>query len=349
MPVNVCFHSTDTGTGTQAVRDITRKLLDDLIERDGITLEKKVPLKVHFGEKGNVTFVRPENFEGVIEYLKERDIESCYMETSTLYGGQRYKKELHEQTALEHGFTQLPVVFADGEHGEEFAEVEIGKRHFDTFKVGRKFLDYRQLIVLSHFKGHMLSGFGGAIKQLSMGCAAKGGKLGMHAGEKPRIRNRKCRRCNLCKTRCNVDALVIEKKRSWIDHSKCVGCGACMAICPYKAISIFSVGSLLKFFGIGNPFMEKLVEGAYAAAKDKRNIYLNFAVNITRGCDCEPRKMKPVMDDMGIFASSDPVAVDKACFDMAQERGRKFRGEKAFAYAESIGLGSADYTLHRLD
>jgi uncharacterized Fe-S center protein len=348
MPVNVYYHRTDSDTDTTSVNGITRKLLGELVEKEGIALEKKIPLKVHFGEKGNVTFVRPENFLGIIEFLKERDIGSCYMETCTLYGGQRYKSELHEQIALEHGFTQLPIVFADGEHGENFAEVEIDRRHFRTFKVGKAFQDYGQLIVLTHFKGHMLSGFGGAIKQLSMGCAAKGGKLGMHAGEKPRIRNRKCKRCNLCKTRCNVDALVIEEKNSWIDHSKCVGCGACMAICPYKAISIISFGTMLKFFGIGNPFLEKLVEGAYAAAKGKRNIYLNFAVNITRGCDCEPRKMKPVMEDMGIFASTDPVAIDKACFDMALERGKKFRGGKAFPYAESIGLGSSSYTLFDL-
>ena len=193
----------------------------------------------------------------------------------------------------------------------------------------------------------MLAGFGGAIKQLSMGHAAKGGKMAMHIGEKPHIISRKCNQCELCKTRCNEDALIIGKK-SWIDHAKCVGCGACMAICPHKAISIFSVKSILKFIGIGNPFIEKLVEGAYAAQKGKKNIYMNFAMNITPGCDCEPKTMKPVMDDFGIFISTDPVAIDKACYDMAQEKGKKFRGFKTFPYAESIGLGSADYSLHEL-
>jgi hypothetical protein len=200
------------------------------------------------------------------------------------------------------------------------------------------------LIVISHFKGHLLAGFGGAIKQLSMGFAAKGGKLAIHIGEKPHIINRKCKQCNLCKTRCNEDALIIGKK-SKIDQIKCVGCGACMAICPYKAITIISFKNIIKFIGIGNPFIEKLVEGAYAAQLNKKNIYFNFAMNITKGCDCEPKKMTPIMDDFGIFISTDPVAIDKACYDIAKKRGKKFKGYNTFAYAQNIGLGTIHYEL----
>ena len=259
-----------------------------------------------------------------------------------------FKKELHEKTAKEHGFTQLPIIFADGDHGEAFSEVEINKKHFSSFKIGKAFLEYAQILVLSHFKGHRLAGFGGAIKQLSMGHAAKGGKMAMHIGEKPHIVSRKCKQCHICETRCNVSALNIGEK-SRIDHDKCVGCGACMAICPHKAISIFTAKSILKFLGFGNPFIEKLVEGAYAAQKGKKNIYMNFAMNVTIGCDCESRKMKPIMDDFGIFISTDPVAIDKVCYDMAKERGKKFRGFKTFAYAEHIGLGSTEYVLHEAD
>lgn len=345
MSANVYFKKIDSTTDTKTVQAITKELLDTVIAQEKVSLQKQVPLKVHFGEHKNVTFVKPENYLGIIDYLQERDIESCYIETCVLYGGQRFKKELHEKTAAAHGFTQLPIVFADGEHGEAFTEVEIKKKHFNTFKVGKAFLDYDQLIVISHFKGHMLAGFGGAIKQLSMGHAAKGGKMAMHVGEKPRIVSRKCKQCHVCKTRCNVDALSIGKK-SRIDHTKCVGCGACMAICPHKAITIMSLKNLAKVFGIGNPFIEKLVEGAYAAQVNKKNIYINFAMNITAGCDCEAKKMKPIMDDFGIFISTDPVAIDKACYDMAQAKGKRFRGFKAFAYAEKIGLGTTDYTLH---
>jgi len=165
-------------------------------------------------------------------------------------------------------------------------------------------------------------------------------------GIKPRIRNRKCKKCQLCERRCNEHAITIGRK-SFIDHEKCVGCGACMAICPHKAISVHSLKGLFTLLGFKS-FREKLVEYAYAAQKGKKNIYMNFAMSVTAGCDCEPRDMKPVVGDFGIFASTDPVAIDKACFDMSKVNGKKFRGEATFPYAEKIGLGSSEYTLVEL-
>ena len=150
-------------------------------------------------------------------------------------------------------------------------------------------------------------------------------------------------KCHLCESRCNEHAITINKK-SFIDHDKCVGCGACAAICPHKAISIFSLRGLLSSVRFGT-FKEKLVEYAYAAQINKKNIYINFAMNITGGCDCEPRKMKPVIDDIGIFISTDPVAIDKACYEMAKNKGKKFRGSDIFKYAEKIGFGSQEYEL----
>ena len=341
---SVYFHKIDAGISVEDVQVISRKLLNEIIEKENISLEKKIPLKVHFGEKGNHTFIKSENYLGIIDFLQKREIETCYMETSVMYGGQRHNRKLHIKTAQEHGFTQLPIIIADGEQGEVFAEVEINQKNFKTCKIGKAFLDYAQLIVISHFKGHTLAGFGGAIKQLAMGHAAKGGKMAMHMGIKPHIINRKCIKCNLCKTRCNEQAITIGKK-SFIDHEKCVGCGACVSICPQKAVSIFTLKSVLHFIGIGNNFQEKIVEYALAAQKGKNNIYINFAMNITSGCDCEPRKMKILMEDVGIFISTDPVAIDKACHDIIKEKGKKFRGAKQFEYARSIGLGSPDYIL----
>jgi uncharacterized Fe-S center protein len=349
MPSTVYWHKIDNGTDVRTIQRISRQLLATLVERENVTLAERIPLKVHFGEAGNVTYVKPENYDGVIDLLEERGVEPVFMETSVLYGGKRYRSDVHEQTAREHGFTRLPIVFADGEAGEHFTEVEIDKKHFRTFKVGGAFGEYDQVLILAHFKGHMMAGFGGAIKQLGMGCAAKGGKLAMHSGVKPQISNRKCKRCKVCQTRCNADALIIEESRSYIDHDKCVGCGACMAICPHKAISVMTARGVLSMLGgMGNSFGERLAEGAYAAQLGKRNIYMNFAMSITRGCDCEGRKMRPVMDDFGIFASTDPVAIDKVCCDMAAQRGRKFRGQRTIAYAERIGMGSQDYVLQEI-
>lgn len=344
MRANVFFKPVGPHTPVSEIGQITRTLLDEIVVREGIVLEQKIPLKVHFGEKGNHTYLRSDNYLGIIDFLQKRGIETCYMETSVMYGGQRYNKELHLQTAAEHGFNQIPVVIADGEQGEAFVEVPVALNHFKSCKIGREFLGYGQVIVLSHFKGHFFAGFGGAIKQLSMGHASKGGKLAMHMGIKPRIRNRNCRHCGLCVQRCQEQAITLGAK-ACIDHRKCVGCGACVAICPHRAISIFSPKGILNALTQGKKFREKLVEYAYAAQMGKKNIYFNFAMNITRGCDCEPRKMKPLMDDFGIFVSTDPVAIDKVCLDMARERGKDFKGGEQLRYAEKVGLGSQQYTL----
>ncbi len=341
---NVYYKKVDAGTTVDEVRLMSRQLLEEIVERENVELSEKVPLKVHFGEKGNATFIKSENYEGIIDYLREKGIDTCYMETSVMYGGQRYNKELHVKTAAEHGFNQLPIVIADGEQGEVFVEVEVDLKHFKTCKIGGAFLDYDQLFVVSHFKGHMMAGFGGAIKQLAMGHASKGGKLAMHMGIKPRIVNRKCKKCNLCQTRCNEDAITIGKK-SFIDHETCVGCGACVAICPNKAVSIISAKGLYNGLLSGKKFREKLVEYAYAAQKGKKNIYFNFAINVTKGCDCEPKKMSPIMEDFGIFVSTDPVAIDKVCLDMARDRGNVFKGGEQLVYAEKVGLGSTKYRL----
>jgi uncharacterized protein len=327
------------------VQKITKNLLDKIISEQKIKLEKEIPLKVHFGEKGNVSYVKSENYEGIVEFLKNKKIKTSYIETSVMYGGQRHNKKLHLKTAKEHGFTQIPIIIADGENGEAFYEIEVNQKNLKRCKLGKEFENYKQIIVLSHFKGHFLAGFGGAIKQLAMGFASKGGKLEMHMGIKPKIVSRKCKKCKLCCERCNEKAITINSKKSVIDHERCVGCGACVSICPYKAISIFSFKGILHAIGIGSNFKEKLVEYALAGHKNRRNIYVNFIMNVTKGCDCEPRKMKPIIKDIGILVSTDPVAIDQACYDLVAEKGKKFRGEKQLKYAEKIGLGTRDYEL----
>ena len=314
-------------------------------------LEKKIALKVHFGEKGNKTFLPPGDYDGVIDFLTEAGCGCCFMETCVLYGGKRFRAEDHRRLALDHGFTRLPVVIADGEGGEEQTLVPVGLKHFGSCSLGKAFEEYRQVIVMSHFKGHALAGFGGAIKQLSMGFASKGGKLAMHMGIKPRIRSWRCRRCGLCVKRCQAGAIHLGKEkgtRSYIDHSVCLGCGACFSACPHHAVSVLSLYGLKTMLFQKRHFREKLAEYAFAAHSGRRNLYLNFALSITRGCDCEPRPMFPLLPDIGIFASLDPVAADQACWDACAERGRKFKGVEQLEYAEKIGLGSRTYELIRL-
>lgn len=337
----VYYKAIDSYSKTEGISTAAGELLKKLVEEEKLELENFIPLKVHFGEKGNNTYIESKNFAGIISYLKEKDIESAYIETNVLYRGERTTKEKHTKLAREHGFTELPVIIADGEHGEDYKEVEINKKNFNKCKIGKEIADKKQIIVISHFKGHMLAGFGGAIKQLGMGCAARGGKLAQHANSIPNINFFKCKGCSGCAKRCPENAITVDKKAK-IDKDKCVGCASCMAVCPYGAISNSWLASMTKSFN------ERLAEYAYAAAKDKNNIYITFAFNITKNCDCEGHSMKPVVNDVGVFASTDAVAIDKACLDVLDKNnGRTVfrRGRYTLDYAEKIGLGSMKYEL----
>jgi Uncharacterized Fe-S center protein len=337
----VYFKAVDSYSKTEEINQATKMVLNNLVEGEDITLEKYIPLKVHFGEKGNTTYIESKNFKGILEYFKERKIESAFMETNVLYKGQRTTSENHIKLALDHGFTELPIVIADGDHGENYEEIEINKKNFKKCKIGREYAKQKQVMIISHFKGHALAGFGGAIKQLAMGCASRGGKLAQHANSVPKISFFKCKACGACAKNCPEQAIVMESKAKII-KDKCVGCAACMTTCSFGAVSNSWLASLSKNFN------ERLAEYAYAAAKDKNNIYITYAFNITRHCDCDGHKMKPIAKDIGVFASTDPVALDQACLDLLDKNSGKTvfrRGRYTLEYAEKIGLGNRKYEL----
>jgi uncharacterized Fe-S center protein len=232
-------------------------------------------------------------------------------------------------------------VIADGEIGDEYAQIEINKPHFRTCKIGKAFTQYKQMIVINHFKGHMLTGFGGAIKQLAMGCAARGGKLDQHSSMRPFINPFTCKQCKTCVRHCPVDAIHIGRF-SRIQRKVCIGCAGCLAVCPAGAILSNPLSSLSR------AFPEKVAEYAFAAQKDKTCLYITFALNMTRQCDCYGRAMKPIFKDLGLFAATDPVAIDQACLDRINQReGKKVfrRGQYKLDYAQQIGLGSKEYEL----
>lgn len=344
---NVYFVPVSRKADDRELSAAARRLLECLIEREAVKLEEKLPLKVHFGEQGNRSYLKPGTYDGIIDLFEERGVASEFTETSVLYGGERFERDRHVRLAQKHGFTRIPVTIADGARGEAATEITVGQKHFQHCSIAAGLAAAPQVLVVSHFKGHMLAGFGGALKQLSMGFASKGGKMAMHMNVKPRIRAWKCKRCGACLRRCQVGAIALEP-RPRIDHSRCIGCGACFSICPHHAISILSWRGLVNALFGGRFFREKLAEYALAAHRGKRHLYLNFAVNITRGCDCEPHPMLNCCRNIGIFASLDPVAVDSACYAAVAAEGRKFRGREQLAYAEKIGVGSTDYTLIEL-
>ena len=351
---DVYFLPLNKKTSDGEVSAIAAKLLEHILQQEQITPASHLALKVHFGESGNRTYIHPECYDGILEVLKNKNIEASFIETSVLYGGNRRNAESHKKLAKDHGFTKLPVIIADGVAGEDSSLIPIeGGKHFKTCALGKGFEAFEQLLVLSHFKGHSLAGFGGAIKQLSMGFASKGGKMAMHMGIKPKLMNFLCVKCGLCTKRCQVDAIHIEPKgsgkKSSIDHSKCLGCGACYSACPRHAISILSLRGIRNMLFRKSDFREKLVEYALAAHQGRRNIYMNFAMSITKGCDCEPRPMLAAIPNIGIFVSTDPVAADAACYDACVRSGLKFKGGEQLAYAEKLGLGSRDYNLITLN
>ncbi|MDD3153675.1 MAG: DUF362 domain-containing protein [Victivallaceae bacterium] len=345
---NVYFKALPDGASEQEISAAGKEVLRALIDQEHIATAKKIPVKLHFGEKGNRTYLPPAVYDGAIDLLIERGAECSYIETSVLYGGERFSQARHLKLAAAHNFTRLPVVIADGAHGEDAQDILIQQKHFRTASIARALAEAEQVLVASHFKGHMLAGFGGAIKQLSMGFAAKGGKMAMHMGVKPRVFSFFCKGCKLCVTRCNENAITLHNGKAKIDHAKCVGCGACFSICPSHAVSIFSLAGFKNALFGGRLFREKLVEYAYASSHGKPHLFLTFAVHITRGCDCEPRPMRPCVGDLGVFASADPVAIDCACYEMAAAHGRKFRGREQLDYAEKIGLGSTRVQLIEL-
>jgi uncharacterized Fe-S center protein len=333
----VYFLGMDSHSDTQRVSSGAEELLDRIVKEENISLEKEVPLKVHFGEKGNITFIRPENYQGIIDFLSKRKIKTFFTDTNALYRGARTTEKDHKAIAEEHGFTQIPVRIADGNTGEK---VEINKKHFRECKIGKLIADHKQLIIVTHFKGHMLTGFGGAIKQLGMGCAARGGKLDQHCNNHPTLNPLKCKKCGTCVKHCPVGAITLGKIPR-VDTKKCIGCAGCIAVCPHGAMSINWFSTRPK------TFHEKLAEYAFAAQKDKKNIYITFAFNITDRCDCLGEKLKIKTPDLGILASTDPVAIDTACMDLLKKREGKdvFKGRDVLDYAESIGLGSKSYEL----
>jgi uncharacterized protein len=302
-----------------------------------------LPLKVHFGEKGNNTFIEPKNFKSLISYFKKNNTNPFYIETNVLYKGERTKKENHIRLAKEHGFNDLDIVIADGEIGEEYREVEINKKHFKKCKIATEIVKSKQMVVISHFKGHALSGFGGALKQLGMGCAARGGKLDMHSNSKPIINPLKCRKCGTCVNSCPTGAINLTLIPT-IDSTKCIGCAKCIAVCPYGAMKVNWLSTLPKTFN------EKLAEYAYAATVNKKILYISFLLNITKECDCIGKDQKTIAKDIGILISYDPVAIDNACFDLLEKyEGKKiFSGKNILKYAETLGLGSTEYLLEEI-
>ncbi len=328
----------------------------------------RTAIKLHFGETGNDGYISPVWVRQVVDKVRGCGALPFLTDTNTLYRGTRSNAAEHIGTAILHGFDYAvagaPVIIADGLTGKNVRKVGVGLKHFSEVSIAGDIADAESMIVLSHFKGHIVSGFGGAIKNLAMGCAPPEGKRAQH-NARPFTIPDKCTGCGSCVAVCPAEAITISAKRSSIDHTRCIGCFECMHACPEGVIDIDWETDIPQF-------MERMVEYAYGAVKEKQGKvgYMNFLIRITPDCDCFPFSDAPIVPDIGFLASKDPVAIDAASFDLVNQQqgytdsllaahhhpgGDKFKGVheqtdgyRQVRYAEAIGLGSGSYELIRI-
>lgn len=349
------------------------RLFDAVGASDIIADGDLTAVKIHFGERGGDGFIRPIFVRPIVDKIKEAGGKPFLTDTNTLYSGSRKNSVDHLNTAYEHGFTPLvtgaPILIADGIKSDNFGEVELGLKHFKFARIASDIVNADAMVVMSHFKGHEMAGFGGSIKNIAMGCAPAIGKRDQHS-TRPKVGNEKCIGCEACIKVCPESAIENIEGKAFIHKEKCIGCGECITVCPVQAIALDQWGSEAR------DFIEKMAEYAYGAVKGKKGktVYFNFLMDITPDCDCVPWSDAPIVPDIGILASTDPVAIDKASLDLVnresalkhsmlhdrtgddcecgEDHFKAMRngtyGELQISYGESIGLGSSDYELIKL-
>ncbi len=322
----------------ESINEVIYEMLKEYMQEEKVIFDENVPLKVHFGEKGNETYIKSKYMDGIKKYLKENGKKISYIETNVLYKGERTFTDSHIALAKEHGFSDLDIIIADGAEENAYEEVEVNLKNFKTCKIGSKFKNYKNFVVISHFKGHTMAGFGGAIKQLAMGFASRAGKMHQHSQSIPIINEDKCIACRICENKCPVRAISVDEYAK-ISEEKCIGCASCTPVCPVNAITNTWESS---------NFHEKLAEYAYAATKGKTNIYVQYAFDITKDCDCHGIKMNPIAPNIGVFISNDPVAIDSCAFDLFKKMTNNDSFDSAIItldHAEKIGLGTKKYEM----
>jgi len=272
-----------------------------------------VAVKIHFGEPGNMAFLRPAYAAALIEVLKENGARPFLTDCNTLYPGGRKNALEHLETAYKNGFTPYAmgcqVLIADGLKGTDEAEVPVPNGILlKKALIGRAVMDADVVISLNHFKCHELTGIGGAIKNLGMGCGSRAGKKAMHCDGITQVDQALCIGCGKCIRECAQNAPSVTNGKAFIDPKKCVGCGRCIGTCPKDAISPIwnqAAGMVDK----------KMAEYAAAVIAGRPNFHISLIVDVSPYCDCHAENDVPVVPNIGMFASFDPVALDQACAD----------------------------------
>lgn len=353
--------------------------LKKLIRKAGIdqlNLEGQfVAIKIHFGELGNVSYLRPNYARAVVDVVKELGGKPFLTDCNTLYPGSRKNALEHLYCAWENGFTPLtvgcPILIGDGLKGTDDIEVPVrGGEYVKNAKIGRAVMDADVIISMTHFKGHEATGFGGALKNLGMGCGSRAGKKEQHNNGKAYVQQEICRGCRRCMRECANNGLVFdpETRKMHVDKEHCVGCGRCVGACNFDAIDFEDPNSnqMLNY---------RIAEYAKAVVDGRPQFHISLVMDISPNCDCHGENDAPILPDVGMFASFDPLALDQACVDACMkceplpnsQLGEHMRDphfvdhhdhftnstpesewQSCLSHAEKIGLGTRDYELIRL-
>ena len=341
------------------------------IDMDG----KFVAIKMHFGELGNLAFLRPNYAKAVADLCKEQGGLPFLTDCNTLYPGSRKNALEHLDCANLNGFntisTGCQILIGDGLRGTDEIEVPVVNGEYcKTAKIGRAIMDADIFISLTHFKGHEMTGFGGTIKNIGMGCGSRAGKTEQHCSGKPHIKERKCRGCRRCQKECANGGLVFDEAagKMHVNQENCVGCGRCLGACNFDAIRFDNNNA--------NELLNcRMAEYAKAVVDGRPNFHISLIVDVSPNCDCHGENDVPILPNIGMFASFDPLALDQACVDacmaaqpMPGSQLAKHLADPDFhdhhdhftnstpesewrsclEHAEKIGLGSRDYELIRM-
>ena len=332
--------------------------------------DKFVAIKLHFGEPGNLAFLRPNWARTVADFVKERGGKPFLTDCNTLYVGGRKNALDHMDSAMLNGFnpmtTGCQIIIGDGLKGSDEVEVPVvGGEYVKNAKIGRAVMDADVFISLTHFKGHEEAGFGGCLKNIGMGCGSRAGKMEQHNAGKPHVAQKHCIGCGQCRKICAHGAPIIENGKAYIDHDKCVGCGRCIAVCPKDAVRI-------NWDETTANLNCKIAEYTKAVVDGRPCFHISLVIDVSPNCDCRPENDMAIVPNVGMFASFDPVALDMACVD-AVNAHTPLRGSAAddahakahvhdhfqrlhpdtnwrscLEHGEKIGIGTRDYELIKI-